>query len=96
MFMLPYRHGLSQGVSANGEVSHERKSEVTATLVALLKLSSKHFSTTLAKQDFTYEEGRSSAGDTETVKIEVEFTELSKQDVQEPTPTTTRYVVIIQ
>lgn len=71
-------------------MNHERKSEVTATLVALLKLKSKHFSTTLAKQDFVYEEGRTSAGDTEAVKIEVELTELNKQDVQEPSPTTAR------
>ena len=69
---------------------------MAATLVALLKMSSKHFSTTLAKQEFVYEDGRSSAGDNEAVKFEVELTELSKQadkDVQEPTPTTTRYGV---
>ena len=70
---------------------------MTATLVALLKLNSKHFSTTLAKQEFVYEEGRSSAGDNEAVKIEVELTELKQadKDVQEPTPTTARYVVYL-
>ena len=96
MLMFFIIHHWLQGVSANGEVNHERKSEVTPTLVALLKLNSKHFSNTLAKQEFVYEEGRSSAGDNEAVKIEVELTELSKQadkDVQEPIPTTTRYVV---
>ena len=64
-------------------MNHEKKSEVIATLVALLKLNSKHFSTTLAKQDFLYEEGRLSAGDTEAVRIKVELIELNKQDVQE-------------
>ena len=71
---------------------------MTVTLVALLKLSSKHFSTTLAKQEFVYEEGRSSAGDNEAVKIEVELTELNRQadkDVQEHTPTTARYIVYL-
>lgn len=71
---------------------------MTATLVALLKLNSKHFSTTLAKQEFVYEEGRPGAGDNEAVKIEVELTEFNKQadkDVQEPTPTTARYVVYL-
>jgi len=70
---------------------------VTATLVALLKLRSNHFSSTLAKQEFVYEERRSSASDIEAVKIEVELTELtSKQtdkDVQEPTPSTVRYLL---
>ena len=54
-----------------------------STLVALLKLNSKHFFTTLAKQDFLNEEGRLSGGDTEAVRIKVELTKLNKQDVQE-------------
>ena len=52
-------------------------------LVALLKLNSRHFFTTLAKQDFLYGEERLSTDDTEAVRIKVELTELNKQDVQE-------------
>ena len=66
---------------------------MTTTLVALLQLNSKHFSNMLSKQEFVYEEGRSSAGDTEAVKIEVELTELKQTDVPDPTPTTVRYLL---
>ena len=72
---------------------------MTVTLVALLKLRSNHFSTTLAKQEFMYEDRRSTASDTEAVKIEVELTELTNKqtdkDVQEPTPSTVRYVICL-
>ena len=83
-----------QGVSASGEVTHERKSEVAATLVTLLKQRSNHFNTTLAKQEFVYEERKASASDNEAVRIEVELTEIpDQQDEQIMSPKTARWVV---
>jgi len=73
-------------------VAHDRKSEVAATLVALLKQRSSHFNTTLAKQEFVYEERKASASDNEAVRIEVEWTEVpDQQQEQVVSPKTARW-----
>jgi len=66
---------------------------VVATLVALLKQKSNHFTTTLAKQEFVYEERKASASDNEAVRIEVELTEIpDQQQEQVVSPKTARRV----
>ena len=65
---------------------------MAATLVALLKQKSHHFSTTLAKQEFVYEERKASASDNEALRIEVELMEApDQQDDQVVSPKTARY-----